>query len=630
MVQVHLLSLPWGLKHIPSIQIAGLKAYLRRHRPEHQVYAHHFHFSIPSAMFSEERYWSKVSKNLRESYYLYLLAKRYGHRFQLPDAETLYQDLYEHARNQRQSFEFLTREEIDQLGDITERFLEEKVVGPARGASKLVIGMTTNFLQTYANVFAYAYLEERLGDKERVYVLGGSSVSYPQIVSTLARLRIRAHAIIGEGETKLVKFIDQFVANANLDDHPNGVFSLEAPIDLTTWDESWYKSQVKSFADLPDPDFSEYFEALDHHVKTFDGISMRKIVELPLEGSRGCVFSCEFCNLNRFWEGYRKRPGQEIAQRALALSRHYGVTRIRFVDNLCDGWARDYAEELVKNGEKVSAMMELRPKHDESFWEALKKSGLRECQIGVEGLDDDILKRVKKGTTVMDVAFNQKLLTEKLIFRGSRQIISFYPKSTVEEVANTRQILELLLHMPRFDVYGFSLGVDSPLYKELSRETQKSLHVTSSYASALPKTHEDLSVHFYLENPPEVYPTPEGSVEWRKLLDWYREIPPYYWAHHCLTIEENKIRDGRSGQEIVYDLTFLEFQVYGQCHSPITLEKLREKTNLSGGECEMILASLFQKKLLFESKGHYLALALRISHEDLQSIRKQKFFLVTH
>lgn len=625
MLQVHLLSLPWGVKHIPSIQIGSLKAYLKKNRPDLSVTAHHLHLSIPSEVFSEDHYWLSVAKNFHEAYYLYLLSRRFGKKFELPSPEVLYEELRRHAEMGRKDFNFLSREDLDKLAVVTERLLEETVVTPALGASKILIGMTTNFLQTYANVYAYAYLEERLKGKDLTFLLGGSSVSYPQVVSTLIGLGMKAHIIVGEGEKKLLEFIQRLEKGEPLQEKSAGVFSLSEPVDLTTWNDEWHRSQVKSFSELPDPDYQEYFETLDQRFSTKDWAHMRKKVELPVEGSRGCVFSCEFCNLNRFWDGYRKRPGEEIAGRALGLIRRYGVGKVRFVDNLCDGWAKDYAEELLRSGNSIPSMMELRPKHKEEFWEALRASGLQECQIGVEGLDDDILRRVKKGTTVMDVVHNQKILTEKFIYKGSRQLITFYPKSSVEEVQRTREMLSLLLHMPRFDTGGFALGVDSPLYKSLPKETQKSLHVTSGYASALPVWLRHLSVHFYLENPPELVPSQDVVREWKSLVRWYNTITPDYWVKHYLIIEGNRIQDRRSGEEKIHLLSDDSALVYEHCHAPVTIDELQATTTLRRERLEKILTDLKKEKLLFESQGHYIALALRISTSDFLKLQSKRY-----
>lgn len=620
-MQVHLLSMPWGVKHLPSVQVGVLKAFLRQHLPDATVTGHHFHLTIPSEVFPEEYYWSVVARNFHEAYYLYLLAKKYSSTGLFPPAEELYDELSDHARKFNPRFQFLSRAELEKLGKETERQLDESIVGPSLSADKIVIGMTTNFHQTYANVFAHYYLREKLKDKDVVFVMGGASVSYPQVVETLTRLKVDSWAIIGEGEKKLVQFIQNFENSSELALHDEGVFHLSSPPDLVRWNPNWFRSQMKTIDELPDPDYDEYFFVVD---KKFSGreewAKLRRRIEIPMEGSRGCVFSCEFCNLNRFWDGYRKLPGEVIAKKAIGLCEKYNIKRVRFVDNLCDGWAKQFAETLVKENRQIRTMMELRPKHDESFWEVLRQSGLTETQIGIEGLDDDILSRVKKGTTVMDVVFTQKILTEKAIIRGSRQLISSYPLSTEDEVANTRRTLESMLHMPRIDIGRYLLEIDSPLYRSLSPEEQQNSHVKSGSASAMPRGRDDYSVYFSLEVPPRMQPTEKAQKDWSDIAVWYKTITPDYWIRHFLIVNGSTITDCRSGKAEKIILSTDAEKVYRECHKPKTLDQIGETSGLPKNIVEKIVRELEEKKYLLKSGGKFLSLALRMSEEEIMKL----------
>jgi hypothetical protein len=334
MKQVHLISMPWGVRHIPSTQIGVLKSYLKKNLSEdYQVHGHHLHFSIPSEIFPDAFYKAIVSRNFHEGYYLYLLMLRFGS--QLPirkEPQVLYQEILKHVLEKMPQFVFLEEAYLLALMRSTNRALDKFVVGPAKDVEEIVIGMTTNFHQTYANIYAYFYLREKLPGKKLIFVLGGASVSYPHVLETLRRLGIDAYAIIGEGEMKLLKFIKNFSRGLPLEDKADGIFHLNSAPDTFDWKESWYKSQVTSMAELPDPDYDEYFHHLDKHIEANPASeTLRAHTELPIEGSRGCAFACEFCNLNRFWDGYRKLPGEEIADRAIRLSSNYRVSKIRRV-----------------------------------------------------------------------------------------------------------------------------------------------------------------------------------------------------------------------------------------------------------------------------------------------------------
>lgn len=627
-VQIHLVAMPWGVKHIPSIQVGVLKAYLKKHFPKAQVTGHHLHFAIPTKIFPEAHYWKVVAKNFHESYYLYLLSRRFPEA-SFPEAESLYEELRGHAIRFNPRFEFLSKDELLRLEEVTRTELEERIVRPALAADKILVGMVTNFHQTYANVYAYFYLRERLRGKSVVFVFGGASISYPQVVETLGRIPVDGYAIIGEGERKLREFAERFSRGEELDRPSEGVYHLLRSPDLHNWNENWFRSQVKSIDELPLPDYEEYFQLLDVEFAGHrDWPHMRKLAELPMEGSRGCAFSCEFCNLNRFWEGYRKLPGEVIAERALELSERYRVKRVRFVDNLCDAWARKYAETLNARNLELRSMMELRPKHPEEFWDVLKKSGLKECQIGIEGLDEGILKRVKKGTTVLDVVSTQKFLTERLITKGSRQLIAFYPGSNEEEVANTRRTLELMLHMPRIDVGKYLFEIDSPLYRSLPDEVRRKAHVKVGTASAMPRARDDFSVYFTLEVPDEIAPTAGAMVAWEEFFKWYKSISPDYWWQHYLLIEDSVIYDARSGALETIPLSAAEEKVYEACHIPVNRVELGSRLGLDQEQCDRLLDGFLEKRLMIESQGKLLSLALRLKREDLGALSKGNLMTV--
>jgi hypothetical protein len=274
---------------------------------------------------------------------------------------------------------------------------------------------------------------------------------------------------------------------------------------------------------------------------------------------------------------------------------------------------------------KLSSMMEIRPKHDEKFWNKMGEAGLHECQIGVEGLDDDILLRVKKGTTSMDVVHNQKVLTENLILHGSRQIISYYPRSTPEEVRRTREVLEALIHMPRFDMSSFVMGIDSPIYRTLSPEERRNLTISTRFATSMPESLKDFNVFFPLEVPTHLRPSGPATEEWQKLMEWYGRINPSHWTRHSLTIEGEKIMDRRSGELEEYVLSHEESLVYSHCHSPVSKTLLQEKTNLPLPEVEQILATFTERKFTFTRGGKIIALALRLTEEQVAELQKIKY-----
>lgn len=632
-MHVHLISMPWAAWNIPSIQIGALKSFLDTHLTDaDQIFDHHLHLSITARTFSYEEYVKDVLKFKHEGNFFFLVMKRFSHHLpRAVDPAEIKRDIERHAVKHRIEFRMLSDEKLQALMEATDKDLEERIVKPSQNAQKIVVGMTTNFYQTYANLYVYYYLRERLPGKEIVFVLGGASVSYPHVLATLSHLKIDAYAVIGEGEQKLLKFVKRVASGEPLEDKVDGIFHVASAPETLDWNESWFKSQISSMDQLPEPNFDQYFKCLDEDLVGHpDWARLRMTSEIPIEGSRGCAFACEFCNLNRFWAGYRKLPGEVIAERTLTVTQKYKVKKVRFVDNLCDSWALSYAQRMINANKAIPSMMEMRPKHSYDFWKTLKKAGLEECQIGVEGLDEDVLKRVNKGTNVFDIIFNQRSLTENLIAYGSRQLITYYPRSTVEEVQNTRRVLEALLHMPKFDMGGFVLGIDSPIYRTIPKEDRRELVVSKNFATSMPDELKEYNVFFPLVSPPSLFPTAEAQQEWSKLTKWYNAIPPGNWIQRYLLAEEKEdeciIRDHRDETNLMeYTLSGLEHKVHQLCREPQEMATVISKAGGNIAEAMKALKSLEERRLVFGVNGRYISLAIHLSLSELQSMTKRGF-----
>jgi radical SAM superfamily enzyme YgiQ (UPF0313 family) len=86
---------------------------------------------------------------------------------------------------------------------------------------------------------------------------------------------------------------------------------------------------------------------------------------------------------------------------------------------------------------------------------------LRKTQFGIEGLSTAFLRRIGKGTTVIQNLQAMRVCTELGIDNDANLIVDF-PGSTPAEVAETaRTILDYALGFSPLNVTRFHLGVDS-------------------------------------------------------------------------------------------------------------------------------------------------------------------------
>lgn len=171
----------------------------------------------------------------------------------------------------------------------------------------------------------------------------------------IKRLGLIDDYITGDAEASLVEYV-----KGNLS-YP-GINSL-----------SWQPN--KDFTNLPLPDFSDY------------RFFRYKYPLLPLVDSRGCVQSCEFCDVISFWEKFQYLSAESIFSQMLKLIEEYNVYRFQFASSICNGNFREFKKllALMVDHNRTHSPVEqihwigsfiIRPakQHKEEIWQAIKES----------------------------------------------------------------------------------------------------------------------------------------------------------------------------------------------------------------------------------------------------------------
>ena len=122
---------------------------------------------------------------------------------------------------------------------------------------------------------------------------------------------------------------------------------------------------------------------------------------LPILSGRGCPFECTFCY--RMDPGFRPRSNEAIIEEIELLKRDYGITYIIFGDELLmSSVARtaSLCEDFIRN--KINIKWNCQGRLNYAKPEVLKlmrRAGCVYINYGVESLDDEVLKNIKKGLT---------------------------------------------------------------------------------------------------------------------------------------------------------------------------------------------------------------------------------------
>ena len=192
---------------------------------------------------------------------------------------------------------------------------------------------------------------------------------------------------------------------------------------------------VKDLDSLPFPKWDQFsIRRYRYQIVTSQGIT------LPMLGSRGCPYTCNYCPylVN---SSYRVRSPGNIVDEIEYLVKEYGIRGITFRDpNLTFDRARawEFAETLLSRRLSVRWSMEARTDRlDTALVDLLYRAGLRSVEVGVESSNEGTLKRnrrkaIPKGHQEQIIAHCQR--------RGIRVIANYtlgLPNDTVDGILDT-------------------------------------------------------------------------------------------------------------------------------------------------------------------------------------------------
>ena len=250
-------------------------------------------------------------------------------------------------------------------------------------------------------------------------IMSGAMVfNFPE---NLKRKKFIDDFITGDGEISLVEYV-----NGNLN-YPG--------INSSNW------KPVDDLNSMAIPDYSDY---------QWFKYQQRSI---PIIDSRGCVQSCEFCDVIAFWKKFQYLPAETIFSQMMILKEKHKFVKFDFRSSVSNGNLKEFKKLMQMIGEYNNrsdifpnerltwdGSFIIRPakSHDEEFWKLVKDSNPDRLFVGVES----VVERVRVG---LGKNFSNEDLDHFLIMTQRHQIpvnllcISNYPGETDEEFEQSKQ-----------------------------------------------------------------------------------------------------------------------------------------------------------------------------------------------
>lgn len=265
---------------------------------------------------------------------------------------------------------------------------------------------------------------------------GAMIFDYP---AKLKRLGLIDAFISGDGENSIVEYV-----RGNYD-YPG--------INSSNW------IPVDNLNDLPIPDYSDY---------RWYRYAQQSI---PIIDSRGCVQSCEFCDVIAFWKKFQFLTADNIFSQMMELMKKHQFNKFDFRSSISNGNLKEFKKLLKllsdhnnnKNyfpAEKItwdgSFIIRSAQQHNEEFWKLLKDSNPDRLFVGVESVVERVRIGLGKNFTNDDLDHFLKM-TQKYQIPVNLLCISGYPTETDEEYEFSKQWFRDHKHYAYNSVAGIQL-----------------------------------------------------------------------------------------------------------------------------------------------------------------------------
>lgn len=228
------------------------------------------------------------------------------------------------------------------------------------------------------------------------YVIGGHG---PSPESEFFIKKTQADAVVmGEGEITILELLNA-IANKISFKNVKGIAYKD--YDKIVINEG--RSLIKNVDSIPFPAYDlfsmEYYRLLRMpHTASGDFV-------MPVLSGRGCTFKCTFCY--RMDEGFRPRSNESIVEEISLLKKNYGITYIAFSDELLMSSAErteGLCKAFIKANLKIKWDCNGRLNYAKpDILKLMKEAGCVFINYGIEAMDDEVLKNMKKGLTTKQI-----------------------------------------------------------------------------------------------------------------------------------------------------------------------------------------------------------------------------------
>ncbi len=402
------------------------------------------------------------------------------------------------------------------------RDLLDTVVARIVAAPPAIVGCTSMFQQHVASLALLRRLKAELPDI--LTMMGGPNCETRMGLATHANFPWVDYVVSGEAEDLFAPLLlamlrdGRAVGGADL---AEGVFAPRhrvAGYPASKAGDGAPRATVSDFTKVPLPDFSDYFQALDHMPSR-----ARIVPSVPIETARGCWWGmqshCTFCGLNGTSMTFRSKAAERVVAEIETQLDRYGVANMGAVDNIIDlQYFDSVLPELARRGSTARLFYETKSNLKRRHLRATRAANVVVLQPGIESLSSAALKHMGKGVQAWQNIQFLRFAAEAGVRTVWTSLIGF-PEEDDGWHAEAAALFPLLTHLEPGGVSRVRYDRYSPLFKR-ALESGAPLRPFEGYQHIYPLSGADLFDQCYFF---EAHDSP-ADAEGR----W--EVPVTRWA----------------------------------------------------------------------------------------------------
>ena len=498
-----------------------------------------------------------------------------------------------------------------------------------------IVGCTSTFQQNCASLALLRKL--KAANPNIITLMGGANCEGIMGQTISEEFPWVDYVFSGECDDIIGSFINKLMLDQPIDYHnlPHGFITQKHQNLITNVGATKKppRAYISDMADVGIPTFDSYFKSLDE-------LDLSEYISpgLVAETSRGCWWGakkhCTFCGLNGGTMTHRSKTAEATIEEFAHLSSKYNVNKFLIVDNILPiEYMNTVLPQLADNTD-YSLFYETKANLKRVHVEKLAKAGIKWIQPGIEGLHDDFLKIIKKGTTAIQNVAALKWCRSFGI-RVTWNLLCEAPFEQEQWYEEIAEWLPLVSHLhPPFDQMAKICYHRFSPYFNKPEEYGLTLEPTKSYQYVYPLAKEKVFnlAYFFMQASSKtkgIYtlnftfnPASPAHKKVQGLLDHWSNtwldgaIPMLFMADHGDTII---IMDSREvATNFTHILSGLTAEIYRLAAEPIPkgrllvkAKELHQQTDkpFCEDEFEQCLAFLVDNKLMLHLSKCYIALA---------------------